>query len=225
MRSFVQRRLPFAILGFAAVLSGRALAQSAPQGAPENRLESAAIDALISKANETPQETEEITVEGERRGDVLARYRLEMTQARDHIVDVFNRVNTKDDTDVKCRDEKPTGTRMGHSVCRSKAEDKVAASASNDFLRSLFRGTNLGIAQDGRTPHIARTNANPGTAGAAGAQTEGSAAEARAKAELEAEMRKMMAQNRELYRAVVKYVEVRDEYNKVRDGSDVAAAD
>jgi hypothetical protein len=221
----MQRRLPFALLALAAALSGRALAQPAPNGAADNQLESAAIDALISKANETPEKTEEITVEGQRRGDVLARYRLEMTQARDHIVDVFNRVNTKDDTDVKCRNEKPTGTRMGHSICRSKSEDRADSSASSEFLRSLFRGTNLGIAQDGRTPHIARTNANPGTAGAAGAQTGAAAEEDRARAELEAEMRKMMAQNRELYRAVVKYVEVRDEYNKVRDGGDATAAD
>ena len=223
MRSFVQRRLPFAILGLAAALSGRALAQAAPNGAPE-KLESAAIDALISKANQTPEEIEEITVEG-RRGDVLARYRFEMTQARDHIVEVFNKVNTKDDTDVKCRNEKPTGSRMGHSVCRSKAEDRVDSNASGNFLGSLLRGTNMGIAPNGRTPQIARTNANPGTVGGAGAQTRASTEEERARAELEAEMKKMMAQDRELYRAVVSYVEVRDEYNKVREGSDAAAAE
>lgn len=71
----------------------------------------------------------------------------------------------------------------------------------------------------------ASSNAPKDVLGSAGAQTGGSGEEARARAELEAEMRKMTAQNRELYRAVVKYAEVRDEYNKVRDGADITAAD
>lgn len=74
MRTFVQRRLLFVTLGFAAVLSSQALAQPAPNGAPDNRLEAAAVDALVSKAIETPEEADEITVKG-RRGDVLSRYR------------------------------------------------------------------------------------------------------------------------------------------------------
>src|SRR5262249_30280821 len=139
MRTSVQRRLPFAVV--AAVLSGGALGQPAPAPNADNRLEAAAVDALVSKELESSQKADEITVQGERRKDVLGKYRLEMTKARDHVVEVFNKVNTKDETDVTCRTEKPTGTRLGHSVCRSKAEEDANTSAAKGMLQSLVRNS------------------------------------------------------------------------------------
>jgi len=218
MRTFVQRRLPFAVVGLGAVLAGRALAQSAPTPSvgTDNRPEAAAIDALVSKANETPEEAEEITVEG-RRGSELGRYRLELLQARDGIVETFNKVNSNDANDVKCRSEKPTGSRMSHSVCRSKAQEDSDAAAAKGFLGALFRGsTSQEVAG---SPQLVT-----GAVGAGAADSAGHAGETEARAKLEAEMKKMLAENRELYRAVVKYIEVRDDYNKAREKSEAAAA-
>src|ERR1044072_7981302 len=229
MRTSVQRRLPFAVVGLAAVLSGGALGQPPPApNAADNRLEAAAVDGPVSKALEAPEKTEEITVEGGRRKDVLGKYRLEMTKARDHIVDVFNKVNSKDETDVTCRTEKPTGTRLGHSVCRSKAEETADANAARGMLLSLFRGTNIGReGTEGFTPitQAISVDATPGTLGGAGAQSEGAGGTAAAREQLEADMKKMMEKNRELFRAVVKYVEVRDEYDKARGKTDAVVAD
>jgi hypothetical protein len=233
MRTSVQRRLAFAVAGLTAVLSAGALGQSAPTpNAADNRLEAAAVDALVSKAVESPEQADEITVEGQRRKDVLGKYRLEMTKARDNIVEVFNKVNSKDETDVTCRTEKPTGTRMGHSVCRSKAEEDANRTAAKGMLQALVRGTSTGGGPNvgpvkffvGGEPGIGAA-ATPGTVGGAGAQTTGEAGTGAARVALEAEMKKMMAENRELYRAVVKYVEVRDEYDKARGKSDAEAAD
>src|SRR5262245_55039599 len=120
MRSFTQRLLPFAVVGLGAVLSAQAEAQSeaAPAGAADSTLESAALDVLIENATGSTGATEqpdEITVKGKK--DDLGKYRLKMTQSRDKLVEVFNRVNSDEDNDVKCRTEKPTGSRLSHSVC------------------------------------------------------------------------------------------------------------
>jgi hypothetical protein len=224
MRAFIQRLLPFALVSLAAVLSGRAAAQSdrAPGGA-ENSLESAAVDALISSATRDTEEPDEVTVKG-RKGSELGRYRLEMTKARDKIVEVFNKVNSTDDNDVKCRNERPTGTRMSHTVCRSRREDAADAAAAKGFLDSLVRRAGQFITVSGVAPAGGAPPGGPqvnALVGTSSSRQEGAGGEEQARANLEAEMKKLMAQSRELYRSVVKYVEARDEYNKARGQGDV----
>jgi|SRR5882672_1224451 len=211
MRAVVRLRLVFALAGLSAALADPVFAQreSTPNGA-DNRLEAVAVDALVSKANETADEADQIMVQG-RRGNALGRYRLEMVKARDEIVEVFNRVNSNDDTDVTCKNEQPTGSRMSHSVCRSKAENRAESDAARGFLTALVRGSSIS----------AGGKASPGTTGAANSQMVGGAGEVAARAALEAEMKKMMAQNRELYRAVLNYVDASDNYNKARGAGDV----
>lgn len=138
----------------------------------------------------------------------------------------IGRENSNDDTDVKCRTEKPTGTRLGHSICRSQAEDAAEAGAAKGMLLALFRGTMVGAKSSyvGAEPPIGPAQ-TPGTVGGAGAQVEGAGGTGVARAQLEEEMRKLMEQNRQLFRAVTKYVEVRDEYNKARAQSDGVAED
>ncbi|HZF29842.1 MAG TPA: hypothetical protein VE907_12030 [Gammaproteobacteria bacterium] len=227
MRAFVQRLVPFAVVGLAAVLAGRATAQSnpAPGGAPDNRLESAAAEVLISNATGATEPPDEITVEG--RKDQLGKYRLEMSKAKGKIVEVFNKVNSSDDTDVKCRTEKPTGSRLGHSVCRSKAEDAADAGAAKGFLGALLRssgGSNNGTSGALAPPQgqISQVNAVVGTGRS---RQEGGAGEEEARANLEAELKRLMAENKELFRAVVKYVEARDDYNEARGQGTVVYKD
>ena len=111
MRAFVQRSLACAVVGLAAGLSGRVLAQPA-------------------------EEPEEIIV----RAKPLNRYRAEIELARDEMIKVFNDANEGEDNDVKCRYEAPTGSRIPARVCFSTAQDRVSANGARDFLNSLLMG-------------------------------------------------------------------------------------
>jgi hypothetical protein len=193
MRAFVQRPLAFLVVSLAAVPSGRALAQS----------ESAPL------ATDPAEQTEEITVRGRK---TRAEYRLELERAKEDIVEIFNRTNRGETNDVTCRDEQPTGSRMRHNVCRSNAEQRASANAAQAFLNSLFVSS-----------AAFRTNApNPPPGGppvnaiidTAEAQADGETQGKAAKAAFEAEMERLMGQNRQLFRAVTKYVELREEYNQ-----------
>src|SRR5688572_18308877 len=115
MRVLVQRPLAFALVSLAAVFSGQAFAQAASGAA----------------AAEPP---EEVTVRGRR---TLSQYRLELEKAREDIFRRYNEANEGNDTDITCRDEQPTGSRMAQTVCRSQAENQADAAASRDFLSAL----------------------------------------------------------------------------------------
>jgi hypothetical protein len=192
------------MLGLAAVLTGPALAQSEPS--PED-LASAAVDALERNAAPPAEETEEVTIRGRR---TVTQYRLEMEEARDEIVETFNELNDDSDNDVVCRNERPTGSRMPVRVCRSVAESRAEARAAKDFLGALTRSAGGFLAAGGGT----QANANSGTAAA---QTQGVTGGVDARATLEKELLRLMAENRKLYRAVLTYVERDEAYKAARE--------
>jgi hypothetical protein len=134
-----------------------------------------------------------------------------MEQAREEIVEVFNELNDDSDNDVVCRNERPTGSRMPIRVCRSVAESRAEARAAKDFLNALT--LNAGT-YTGGLPEGAQVNAGSGTAAA---QTQGVAGGADARATLEKELLRLMGESRQLYRAVVKYVELENEYKTARE--------
>jgi len=111
VRAFVQRSLVWVLVGLAAGLSGRVLAQS-------------------------DEEPEEIIV----RAKPLSRYRAEIELARDEMIKIFNEANEGEDNDVKCRYEAPTGSRIPQRVCFSTAQDRASASAARQFLNGLLLG-------------------------------------------------------------------------------------
>ncbi len=210
MRAFVQRPLAFAILGFAAVLSGRALAQSSS--------EASTVDAPGQSATNPAEEPEEITIRGRRS---LTEYRVELERAREEIVEAYNEANSSDDNDVTCRNERPTGSRMPQRVCRSNAESEAEASAARWFLNSLttnagrFEGE-PGVGAGGAAVPFAggpQVDAAIGTAVAQGDEVAGSLV---SRAKIEEELERLKKENRQVYRAVVKYIELEDEYNKAR---------
>lgn len=204
MRAFVQRPLALAIVGFAVVFSGRALAQSesAPDGASTGRSE-------VSSRAEQP---EEITVRGQR---TLEEYRLELEAAREDIVAAYNEANSSDANDITCRNERPTGTRMPQRICRSNAQSEAEANASRDFLLAMTHSagryqTPLGQESPGPIPQV---NAS---IGAAVAQSEEIGLSAASRAVIEAELERLKKEDRRVYRAVVKYLELQDEYDRAR---------
>jgi hypothetical protein len=195
MRVFVQRPCAFIFLAVAAGLSGRALAQAETQGAAEP--------------------PDEVTVTGQK---TTAQYRLELDRARDEIFKIFNEANTDDDTDIRCQKEQATGSRTRQNVCRSNAENRADAGAASDFLRSLFVTTGSFMsytrAGTGAAPSGGpQVNANVGTGAAQGA---GQVGGADALGKFEAEWRRLLGENRDLYRAVAHYAELEDEYNRAR---------
>jgi len=181
MRQFGQ--LPFALVmvGVAAAVSTQAFAQSDP-----------APPARVAEAED------QITV----RGKALSRYRLDLEEAREELIEVYNEQNSGDDNDVVCRDERPTGSRMPQRVCRSNAQIRAEADASRAFLNALLN--NVGSSR-GNSSGAAKA-----------AEGEAMLKSRYSAAQIEQELEKLARQNRVLYRAAVKYVEAEDAYNSAR---------
>ena len=188
MLRFIQGPCALLMVGAAAALSSQAFAQSdsAPQSSVANRAEVA---------------EDQITV----RGKALGRYRLELEEAREELIEVYNEQNSDDDNDVTCRSEAPTGSRMTQRVCRSNVQTRAEAEASHAFLNALLE-------------NAGRPSANPINPGAdaKGAQADAVAASAQSSARIQEELERLARQNRELYRAAVKYVDAEDAYSSAR---------
>jgi hypothetical protein len=190
MRAFGQRLLTIAAFCLAALLAGRVLAQAA----------------------EAP---EEITVEG---GKTLGEYRLELERARDEVFRRFNEANEGSGTDITCKDEQPTGSRMRQNVCRSEAENRGDAAAARGFLNALIRNAgNYVTGQMDSRPPVSLVNAEIGTGVA---QADGQTGEAGALAKFEQEWMRLLSQDQDFYRAVVQYVELERQYNSLRGAAD-----
>jgi hypothetical protein len=196
MRAYGQRPLAFVIAGATVLLSCRAFAQSVP-ATPER----SAADAIERTATNATEDPEEITVRGRR---TLARYRQEMEQAREELIEIFNEENSGKDNDVTCRDERPTGSRVPRRICRSDAQVR-AESASARSMLSMFL--------------FKQGNEGGSTAGAAEVRT------GRSRTEIETELRRLAGENDKLFRAAVKYVDAEDAYDEAREGRRQAEAD
>src|SRR5262245_30323945 len=121
MREFVQRSCALTLVGLATALSGEAFGQADSALQP-------------SVANRTDQSIDEVTV----RGKALSRYRLELEEARDELIEIYNEENSGEGNDVTCRNERPTGSRMPQRVCRSNAQTQAEAESSRAFLTALL---------------------------------------------------------------------------------------
>jgi hypothetical protein len=105
----------------AATLSGTAVAQV--ELSPSDGIDSAS-------AQEAP---EEVVVRGRR----LAEFRAEVEKAREHAYSIFNEINSNDDFDVLCRYERRYFSHSKRRVCRARFEDRIAADAATEYMRSL----------------------------------------------------------------------------------------
>ena len=198
MSAFVRRELAYAVACLAAVLSSRALAQadSAAATAPGATVSAEAVD--------------EVTVRGRK---TAAQYRLEIEQAREEIFRIYNEANAGNGNDITCRAEQPTGSRMRQDVCRSNAENAGDAAAARAFLNSLTQNAG-GFRSPGLVEPIGtQVNANIGTGAA---QNAGESGERDALAKFEQEWNRLLREDRRLYRAVVKYAELQEEYAQAR---------
>jgi hypothetical protein len=181
MRAFVQCSL--GLVSFAALLSGRVLAQP-PQ--PSKGIE-------------------EIIVRG---GKTLSQYRLELERAQDDLFELFNEMNEGNDTDIRCRNEAATGSRMRQRVCRSHAEERADAEGARNFLNALFASSGKGSG-----PGAPQVNA---TIGMGEALSTAVSAGSSALAQFEAEWARVLGGNRELYETAVEYAELEEEFDRMR---------
>jgi len=143
------------------------------------------------------EEPEEIVV----RAKPLNTYRVEIEQARDEMIRLFNDANEDDANDVRCRYEAPTGSRIPVRVCFSAAQDRASANAARSFLNALVLGAGS-VAQGAET-------------GVGGAQN-AAVVESRALVEFAEEWRRLMGTNQEFRDAVVKYRELENEFDRAR---------
>ena len=126
---------------------------------------------------------------------------------------LFNELNSSADNDVTCQKESFTGSRTRQRVCRSNSANQADAKAARSFLNSLLISSGRGAGAGGPQVNAAIGTGEAQSAAVMGRET--------AKAALEDEMERLLGENRELYRAVVAYVDRRDEYNRERGSTNV----
>lgn len=170
-------------------------------------LAAAVSGRALAQANSPAEPVEEVTVRGQR---TLTQYRLEIEQARDEVFRLYNEANEGKDNDITCRAEQPTGSRMRQQVCRSEAENRAQAAAAFDFLTGLVRSAGNYNEGGGAGTQVA-ANVDTGVA-----QGSGQAGQANALTQFEAEWKRLLGEDRQLFRAVVKYAELQDEYDRAR---------
>jgi len=78
--------------------------------------------------------SDEIVVRGKRPGDL----RLAVESAREHAYDVFDEINSNNDFDVRCGDEKRTFSHTKRRVCRAQFENRIQAQAAKEYMHELF---------------------------------------------------------------------------------------
>lgn len=166
--------------------------------------------AFAQADNPAPAAEDQVTVRGEKS---LSQYRVELDRAREDIFRRFNEANAGEGTDVRCRNEQPTGSRMRQNVCRSSAEDNADAAAARGFLTALLNSAGNFRAPLGGSGGGTQVNANIGTGVA---QSEGQTGEADALGKFEAEWRRLLSEDQDLFQAVRKYAELQDEYDRAR---------
>ena len=193
MRALALHALAFALIGFSTGLSSRVLAQ-----------------ANVAANATSTEPVEEVTVQGRK---TMTQYRLELEQARDEVFRLYNEANAGKDNDITCRAEQPTGSRVRQDVCRSAAESRAQAGAARNFLDALLMSAGNYITGLPNAPPGTQVAANIGTGKAQG---EGQTGQADALTQFEAEWTRLLKEDRQLFRAVVKYGELQDEYARAR---------
>lgn len=76
---------------------------------------------------------EEIVVRGRRLTDM--RFELEVAQERAYAI--FNEINSDDDFDVYCREERKYHSRATQRICRAQFENRISAEAAKEYMAEL----------------------------------------------------------------------------------------
>jgi hypothetical protein len=94
---------------------------------------SAAALGQSAPATGDAPESEEIIVRGRRLTDL----RFEAEQAQERAYAIFNELNSDDDFDVFCRDERRHHSRAKVRLCGAQFEHRISAEAAREYMASL----------------------------------------------------------------------------------------
>lgn len=86
--------------------------------------------AAPAPSRETP---EEIIVRGQR----LAELRYEVQETRERAYAVFNEINSTNDFDVLCRDERKYHSRATKRVCRPRFQSRISGETAKEFIATM----------------------------------------------------------------------------------------
>jgi hypothetical protein len=92
-----------------------------------------AVLAQSAPAVGVAPDTEEVIVRGRRLTDL----RFEVEQAQERAFAIFNELNSDDDFDVHCREERRYHSRAKQRTCRPQFESRISAEAATEYLREL----------------------------------------------------------------------------------------
>jgi hypothetical protein len=118
MRSVTLIVLSFAVLGSVYARS-------------ESAVQERAAGAAEPSSREAP---EEVIVRGQR----LAELRYEVQETRERAYAIFNEINSSDDFDVHCTDERKYHSRAKKRVCRAEFENRISADAAKEYMATLM---------------------------------------------------------------------------------------
>jgi hypothetical protein len=92
-----------------------------------------AVLAQTAPAAGVAPDTEEVVVRGRRLTDL--RFEVELAQERAYAI--FNELNSDDDFDVHCRDERRHHSRATVRTCRAQFENRISAEAAREYMAAL----------------------------------------------------------------------------------------
>jgi hypothetical protein len=78
-------------------------------------------------------DADEVIVRGRR----LTELRFEVEQAQERAYAIFNALNSDDDFDVYCREERKYHSRATQRTCRAQFENRISAEAAQEYMAAL----------------------------------------------------------------------------------------
>lgn len=84
-------------------------------------------------AGDSQADTEEVIVRGRR----LTELRFEVEKARERAYAIFNEINSDNDFDIYCRNERRYHSRATTRVCRAQFENRISAEAAMAYMAEL----------------------------------------------------------------------------------------
>jgi hypothetical protein len=97
----------------------------------------AALSVDVAAAQNAPDSRADAPEEVIVRGRRLVEFRLQVQQARERAYAIFNEINSDDDFDVHCRDERRYFSHSERRICRARFEDRISADAAKEYMATL----------------------------------------------------------------------------------------
>jgi hypothetical protein len=71
------------------------------------------------------------------RGRQIGELRIKVQEAREHAYAIFNEINSSNDFDIFCKDERKYHSRATKRVCQARFESRISAAAAKEYIAAL----------------------------------------------------------------------------------------